>query len=149
MSWSKDEHNRVIEALAVTCELTGTSLSDAAKRHLIDELSEENSQQVLLALRRSSRECKGRLTLAAILAAMKDEDRKEISDDASRRSAYLTTLRGCALVEMVPWYSNCIEEVERALTAKGYKCDKMPGYAARQEKKAKSLPHWQEEKDRE
>lgn len=62
----------ILEAIAVTCELTSTSLSEAAIRVMVDTLSEYPEPQVLGAMRKCCKELKGRLTLADILMRLED-----------------------------------------------------------------------------
>lgn len=64
--------SRIAKALAVTAELTGTDLTPAAARVMVQDLTEWPEEQVLAALRRCRRELKGRLTLAAILERIDD-----------------------------------------------------------------------------
>lgn len=146
MAWSTAEQHRVVEALAITCEVTGTSLSDPAKQFVLRELEAFPAAQVLLSLKKLTHKLSSRLTLAAIIDGMRDQDRKAISDGNARNQAYLTTLRGCALVERIPWEASDLASVEAQLRAKGYKPEKMPGYAAARES-PRQLPHWTEGKD--
>lgn len=145
MAWSDKEHNLVVDALAVVCQVTGTSLNDDAKRFMLEELCDQPAKEVILALRRCARESTAKLTLGGVLAAMRDEDRKQIADAKASNQAYLTTLRGCALVECIPWDEWHPETVEAALTAKGYKCERMPGYCSKETRKV--LPRWTEPKE--
>jgi len=63
----------LMQALAVTAELTGTAdMSEAAARLMADDLLAYPLSQVLAALTRCRRELKGRLTLAAILERLDD-----------------------------------------------------------------------------
>ena len=62
----------VLEAIAVTCELTSTSLSEPAIRVMVDSLSEYPEPQVLGALRKCCKELRSKLTLADILTRMED-----------------------------------------------------------------------------
>lgn len=61
---------QILEALAVSAELTGTDLSDVAKSAMVEELVTYDLQTVLNALNRCRKELTGRLTLAAILQRM-------------------------------------------------------------------------------
>lgn len=146
MNWTPAEQNKVVEALAIVCEVTSTSLSDAARKFMLRELEAHPAKDVLIALRKCTHSCKGKLALSDVLRAMTEVDRKQLSDQRAARSAYLTTLRGCALISGTPWEANNIEAVEAALKAKGYKLDKMPGFGNRAEP-VKSLPHWAEGRD--
>lgn len=62
----------IAEALAVTAEVCGTDLSEAAVRVMLADLSEHPQAAVLAALGRVRREHKGRLSLAAILERVDD-----------------------------------------------------------------------------
>lgn len=68
----KDSVITLLEALAVTAELTGTELSEAAARAMVADLQAYPAQQVLVALTRCRRELKGRLTIAAVLERLDD-----------------------------------------------------------------------------
>ncbi|MES2488531.1 MAG: hypothetical protein V4607_01980 [Pseudomonadota bacterium] len=63
---------RVIEALAVTAEICGGEISDAAAKVMLMDLSAYPEQAVLAALQRLRREHSGRLVLAAIIARIDD-----------------------------------------------------------------------------
>lgn len=58
----------ILQAVAVTAELTGTQLSEAAARMLINDLAGEDETELLAALTRCRRELKGRLTVGEILS---------------------------------------------------------------------------------
>lgn len=62
----------VLKAIAVTSELCGTNLSEAAARVLLDDLAKFDEQAVVLALSKCRRELKGRLTLAEIVSRIDD-----------------------------------------------------------------------------
>jgi hypothetical protein len=62
----------LLKALAVTAELTGTSLSTAAADVLADDLAVYPLEQVLGALTRCRRELKSRLTAAEIISRLDD-----------------------------------------------------------------------------
>lgn len=62
-----DKVLKILEALTVAAELTGTDLSDTAKAAMTEDLAGYELQSVLDALNRCRRECKFRLTLADIL----------------------------------------------------------------------------------
>lgn len=68
----KDDRINLMQALAVTAELTGTTLSDAAARVMVSDLEAYSLQQVLVALVRCRRELKTRLTVAAIIERLDD-----------------------------------------------------------------------------
>lgn len=62
----------VLQALAVTAELTSTQLSAGAARVLANDLAGYPEHQVLGALDRCRKELRGRLTLADILSRLDD-----------------------------------------------------------------------------
>lgn len=62
----------LIDAIAVTAELTGTRLSEGAARVMVADLAEYPRDQVLASLRRCRRELRARLTIADILARLDD-----------------------------------------------------------------------------
>lgn len=62
----------LLQAIAVTAELTGTTLSSAAARVMADDLAQYPEPQVLGALIRCRRELRGRLTLADVIARIAD-----------------------------------------------------------------------------
>jgi hypothetical protein len=62
----------LLQALAVTAELTNTELSEAAATVMADDLSTYPHAQVLGALVRCRRELRGRLTIAAVLERLDD-----------------------------------------------------------------------------
>ena len=64
--------SKLLEAVAVTLELTGTALSEVAVRVFAEDLSRYPDAQVLPALTRCRRECKGRLTIADVLSRLED-----------------------------------------------------------------------------
>ena len=68
----RDDAVELLQALAVTAELTGTELSEPAARVMANDLAAYPVQQVLGALTRCRRELKGRLTVAAILERLDD-----------------------------------------------------------------------------
>jgi hypothetical protein len=63
---------RLLQAIAVTAELTGTLLSEAAARVVAADLAKFPEAQVLGALTRCRKELKGRLTLAEIISRLAD-----------------------------------------------------------------------------
>lgn len=69
---NRDERIELLQALAVTAEITGTELSEAAARVIAADLEAYPHTQVMVALERCRRETKGRLTLAAILERLDD-----------------------------------------------------------------------------
>jgi hypothetical protein len=62
----------VIQALAVTAEITNTQLSEAAARVFADDISKYPEMQVLAALRRCRREVRGKLTVADVVGRLED-----------------------------------------------------------------------------
>lgn len=68
----RDDVDDLLDALAVTAELTGTELTKSAARVMVADLQAYPLNQVLSALSRCRRELKGRLTLAAILERLDD-----------------------------------------------------------------------------
>ena len=65
--------NRIAEAVAVVAELTGTELSTAAMRVMVEDLAEYPTTDVLAALQRCRRECRHRLTLADALERLPNQ----------------------------------------------------------------------------
>ena len=78
----------VLEAIAVTCELTSTNLSEPAIRVMVDTLSEYPEPQVLGAMRKCCKELKSRLTLADILTRL-DDDRPGVEEAWAMLSSVL------------------------------------------------------------
>lgn len=62
----------LLQAIAVTAELTSTSLSEAAARVFAEDLSRYPQHQVLAALVKCRKELKGRLTLADVISRLDD-----------------------------------------------------------------------------
>lgn len=62
----------LIQALAVTAELTGTNLSESAATVLVNDLSRYSEAQVLGALTRCRKELRGRLTIADVIQRLDD-----------------------------------------------------------------------------
>lgn len=67
-----NQREELLQAIAVTAELTGTKLSEGAARVVSDQLSRFPHQQVLGALSRCQLELKGRLTLADVITRLND-----------------------------------------------------------------------------
>lgn len=63
---------RVLQAIAVTCELTGTQISETAARVFADDLAKYPEEQVLASLSRCRREVRSRLTLADVIGRLDD-----------------------------------------------------------------------------
>lgn len=62
----------LVQAIAVTAELTGGSLSEPAMEAMARELSNHPRAQALEALRRCARELRYRLTLAEVISRLDD-----------------------------------------------------------------------------
>lgn len=62
----------VLQALAVTAELTGTQLSESGARVMASDLAGYPEIQVLGALSRCRKELKGRLTVADVISRLDD-----------------------------------------------------------------------------
>lgn len=62
----------LLDAIAVTAELTGTQLSKPAARVMAADLSRYPEQQVIVALTRCRRELKGRLTINDVVTRLDD-----------------------------------------------------------------------------
>lgn len=73
---------RVLEAIAVTAEMTGTQLSGPAVRVMEMELAQFDEAAVLKALRRCMRELKHRLTLADVIERLEGSDGRPTADEA-------------------------------------------------------------------
>lgn len=63
---------KLLEAIAVCAELTGTQLSDGAAKVFAADLAQYPEQQVMGALSRCRRELKGRLTLSDVISRLDD-----------------------------------------------------------------------------
>lgn len=63
---------KLLEALAVTLELTGTVVSEAAVRVMAKDLAIYPQAQVIGALNRCRKEVKGRLTVADVISRLED-----------------------------------------------------------------------------
>lgn len=64
--------NELVDAIAITAELTGAEMSDGAARVMFQDLSEYPLPQVLVALKRCRRELKSRLTIADVISRLDD-----------------------------------------------------------------------------
>lgn len=62
----------LLEAIAVTAELTGTNLSEPAAKVMARDLAAYPERQILAALTRCRRELKGRLTIADVVTRLED-----------------------------------------------------------------------------
>lgn len=74
--------NEVLKAIAVTAELTGTELSATALRVMDADLKSYPEGNVLRALERCRKELTGRLTLAAIIDRLNEDDGRPTGDEA-------------------------------------------------------------------
>lgn len=72
----------ILKAVAVTAELTGAELSEAALRVMAGDLDAYAEAAVLRALDRCRRELKTRLTLAAVLERIEEQDGRPGADEA-------------------------------------------------------------------
>lgn len=68
----KKATNELLQALAVTAEITGSTFSEAAVRVMASDLAQFPERQVVAALLRCRRELRSTLTLAAILERIDD-----------------------------------------------------------------------------
>lgn len=75
-------NDRILKAIAVVAELSGTELSKAALLTMEADLSEYPEQAALRALDRFRKESKFRLTLAAIIELIEQEDGRPSADEA-------------------------------------------------------------------
>lgn len=73
---------KIIKAIAVTAELTGTELSESAIRVMEADLSAYPEKSVLNALNRCRKELKGRLTLASVLERVEAQDGRPGNEEA-------------------------------------------------------------------
>lgn len=87
---------RILEALAVAAEMTGTELSKPAMRAMEMELDEFDEAAVLAALSRCRRELRHRMTLADILDRIQGADGRPSADEA-----WATALKGMDEAETV------------------------------------------------
>lgn len=74
--------NEILKAIAVTAELTGTELSAPALRVMDADLAGYPEAQVLRALERCRKELTGRLSLAAVIARLNEDDGRPTGDEA-------------------------------------------------------------------
>lgn len=72
----------VIKAIAVTAELTGTVLSEAAVRVFAADLARYPAAAVLASLERCRREVKGRLTLSDVIERIEAQDGRPGAEEA-------------------------------------------------------------------
>jgi hypothetical protein len=69
---AKSDRGKLLEAIAVTAELTGSEYSEGAVRVFIAQLEAYPLDQVMGALARCQRELKGRLTVASVIERLDD-----------------------------------------------------------------------------
>lgn len=72
----------ILKAVAVTAELTGAELSEAALRVMAGDLGAYPEAAVIRALDRCRKELKSRLTLAAVLERIEEQDGRPGADEA-------------------------------------------------------------------
>jgi hypothetical protein len=72
----------ILKAIAVTAELTGSEISEVALRVMTSDLDAYPEEAVLRALDRCRRELKTRLTLAAVLERIEEQDGRPGADEA-------------------------------------------------------------------
>jgi len=72
----------ILKAVAVTAELTGAELSEAALRVMAGDLDAYPEAAVIRALDRCRKELKSRLTLAAVLERVEEQDGRPGADEA-------------------------------------------------------------------
>lgn len=97
---------KIIKAIAVTAELTGTELSEAAIRVMASDLAAYPEQAALRALDRCRKELKGRMTLAAVLERVEGLDGRPGPEEA-----WSIALSSADEAETVVW----TEEISQAL----------------------------------
>lgn len=68
----QDDRIELIQAIAVTAELTGTELSQAAKQAMVEDLSGFAHAQVIAALNRCRKELRGRMTISDVIGRLDD-----------------------------------------------------------------------------
>jgi DNA-binding transcriptional MerR regulator len=78
-------NSQMLRALAVACEMTGTTLSKEAMLGFIAELEAYPEAQVLRAIERCRREVKHRLTLAEIIQRIEEDDGRPGAEEAWAR----------------------------------------------------------------
>lgn len=66
------KNSELLQALIVTAEVTGTDLSEGAARVMMQDLMRYDGEQVVAALSRCRKECKGKLTLFEIISRIDD-----------------------------------------------------------------------------
>lgn len=79
---SSDEKSQLVDALCVTAEAMGTTLSAGAAKMMVDDLSMFRVGDLVTALRACRHEVTGRLTLAAIMQRVQAADGRPGKDEA-------------------------------------------------------------------
>lgn len=87
----------LLQAIAVTAELTGTTFSEPAARVMAGDLAQFPEDQVMAALRRCRRELRSTLTLAAILERI-DDGRPGSEESWARLSSAIGNERATVVV---------------------------------------------------
>lgn len=117
---------KIAEELAVTVELCGASLSEAAMPVMVEALSRYPLPAVLEALSLVQREHEGRLTLAAIIKRISDgrpaeEEAWAMAPKSERDSAVLTDEMNTALIACGPLLSDGDEIAARMAFREAYR----------------------------
>lgn len=79
---SSDEKSQLVDALCVTAEAMGTTLSAGAAKMMVDDLARFPVSDLVTALRACRHEVSGRLTLAAIMQRVQTADGRPGKDEA-------------------------------------------------------------------
>lgn len=79
---SSDEKSQLVDALCVTAEAMGTTLSPGAAKMMVDDLARFPVSDLVTALRACRHEVSGRLTLAAIMQRVQAADGRPGKDEA-------------------------------------------------------------------
>ena len=145
MAWSESEHDEVVKALAVVCEVTGANYSSAAQSFLLRELEQYSALEVLSALRRCAREVTHKLALAHVIERIEEEREKAAANRRAANSIEETQNRIRALRENVPWELariHGVDAVKKMLTGE-IEPEDLEKEAERQRSIAKAR-HWSE-----
>lgn len=105
---SSDEKSQLVDALCVTAEAMGTTLSAGAAKMMVDDLARFPVSDLVTALRACRHEVSGRLTLAAIMQRAQTADGRPGKDEA-----WSIALAGCDQFDTVVM----TEEISLAMTA--------------------------------
>ncbi|RON48571.1 hypothetical protein BK666_09105 [Pseudomonas frederiksbergensis] len=79
---SSEEKSQLVDALCVTAEAMGTTLSPGAAKMMVDDLARFRVDELVIALRACRHEVTGRLTLAAIMQRVQAADGRPGKDEA-------------------------------------------------------------------